>query len=201
MRDLIAEISLARSFRISHVPGQKGIFGNELADFLASQACRIGAVRQAHLSVPGSSSWRPTAGTCVPDGDGAGCCGSPSGPTHQDAPGDGHAAGRGGASAGLVCSSDVDVGRTHGPGIPGIPPAVPGAARSYAAALAGSGPGTVAQVRGYGVGESGALAPSWDHEHLAFSTPSAQTTTPVRDVLRLFKTNIDPASKGTPGTV
>ncbi|KAL3217947.1 hypothetical protein MRX96_031868 [Rhipicephalus microplus] len=51
MRELIAEISLTRSFRISHVPGHKGIFGNELADFLAWRACRIGAVRQAHLSV------------------------------------------------------------------------------------------------------------------------------------------------------
>ncbi|KAL3252680.1 hypothetical protein MRX96_054828 [Rhipicephalus microplus] len=51
MRELIAEISLTRSFRISNVPGHKEIFGNELADFLASRACRIGAVRQAHLSV------------------------------------------------------------------------------------------------------------------------------------------------------
>ncbi|KAH8038044.1 hypothetical protein MRX96_057021 [Rhipicephalus microplus] len=106
-------------------------------------------------------------------------------------------AGRGGAPAGLVCSSDVDVGRTHGPGISVIPPAVPGAARSYAATLAGSGPGTVAQARGPGVGESGAPAPCRDHEHLAFLTPSAQTTTPARDVLQLLKTNIDPASKGT----
>ncbi|KAL3196931.1 hypothetical protein MRX96_015011 [Rhipicephalus microplus] len=51
MREIIVEMLLTRSFRVSHVPGHKGIFGNELANFLASRACRIGAVRQAHLSV------------------------------------------------------------------------------------------------------------------------------------------------------
>ncbi|KAL3243040.1 hypothetical protein MRX96_020717 [Rhipicephalus microplus] len=44
-------------------------------------------------------------------------------------------------------------------------------------------------------GESGAPAPRRYHEHLAFLTPSAQTT-PARDVLWLLKTNIHPASKG-----
>ncbi|KAH8037513.1 hypothetical protein HPB51_011662 [Rhipicephalus microplus] len=44
-------------------------------------------------------------------------------------------------------------------------------------------------------GESGASAPRRDHEHLAFLTPSTQTTTPARDILRLLKTNIDQASK------
>ncbi|KAH7986732.1 hypothetical protein HPB51_026611 [Rhipicephalus microplus] len=53
-------------------------------------------------------------------------------------------AGRGVAPAGLVCSSGVDVGCTHGPGIPGIPPA-PGP-------LVGSGSGAVAQIRGSSVG-------------------------------------------------
>ncbi|KAL3247575.1 hypothetical protein MRX96_057001 [Rhipicephalus microplus] len=135
-------------------------------------------------------------------GDGAGCRGGLRGQlieTRQEMAmlqASSMGAGRAGAPAGLVCSSDVDVGRTHGPTLPGIPPTVPGAARSYAAALAGSGPRALAQSRGPGVGESGASVPRRDHEHAAFLTPSAQTTTKARDVLRLLKTNIDPASKG-----
>ncbi|KAL3221554.1 hypothetical protein MRX96_005046 [Rhipicephalus microplus] len=60
--------------------------------------------------------------------------------------------GRGGALAGPVGSGDVDVRGTRGRGIPEIPPAVPGVARSYAAALTGSGRGAAAQARGPGVG-------------------------------------------------
>ncbi|KAH8036390.1 hypothetical protein HPB51_000172 [Rhipicephalus microplus] len=108
----------------------------------------------------------------------------------------GMGAGRGAVLAGPTGSDDVDVGGTRGRGIPEIPPAVPGAARSYAAALTGSSPGAAAQARGPGVGVSGAPVPRPDHEHPAFLTPSAQTTTPAREVLRLLKTNIDPASKG-----
>ncbi|KAH6941539.1 hypothetical protein HPB50_019494 [Hyalomma asiaticum] len=34
-----------------------------------------------------------------------------------------------------------------------------------------------------------------EQQHVAFLTPSNQTAAPARDVLRLLKTNIDPASK------
>ncbi|KAL3247576.1 hypothetical protein MRX96_057002 [Rhipicephalus microplus] len=91
-------------------------------------------------------------------GDGAGCRGGLRGQlveTRQEMAtlqASGMGAGRASAPVGLACSNDVDVGRTHGPGIPGIPPTVPGAARSYAAALAGSGHRALAQSRGPGGG-------------------------------------------------
>ncbi|KAL3243034.1 hypothetical protein MRX96_020711 [Rhipicephalus microplus] len=72
----------------------------------------------------------------------------------------GMGAGRGGALAGPAGSGDVDVGGTRGRDIAEIPPAVPGAALSYAAALTGSGPGTAAQARVPRVGVSGNAGPT-----------------------------------------
>ncbi|KAH7933573.1 hypothetical protein HPB49_014028 [Dermacentor silvarum] len=63
---------------------------------------------------------------------------------------------------------------------------------SYAAVL-GAGPAhsRVGQPDG-----AAARAPSQQaHNHVAFLTPTAQTTTLARDVLRLLKTNIDPGAK------
>ncbi|KAH8039496.1 hypothetical protein HPB51_007398 [Rhipicephalus microplus] len=51
IRELIRQISSARSHQVFHVPGHGGVFGNELTDFAALRACQIGLRRQAHLSV------------------------------------------------------------------------------------------------------------------------------------------------------
>ncbi|KAH7963912.1 hypothetical protein HPB52_023785 [Rhipicephalus sanguineus] len=51
LRDLISRISSVRSFAIFHIPGHRGIFGNELADFLAMKSCGLGLPRTALTSL------------------------------------------------------------------------------------------------------------------------------------------------------
>ncbi|XP_070386678.1 uncharacterized protein [Dermacentor albipictus] len=77
---------------------------------------------------------------------------------------------------------------------PSGPTAAAGAV-SYAAALGASpaaGTGGVGPAVATGAGGA-RTAPTF--EHVAFLTPTAPTTTPARDALRLLKTNIDPAAK------
>ncbi|KAH7973184.1 hypothetical protein HPB52_022743 [Rhipicephalus sanguineus] len=61
----VAEVSGCRPLHFFHVQGHRGIFGNELADFLATRACRIGPPRtspqsahvlMARLRTPGQAS-------------------------------------------------------------------------------------------------------------------------------------------------
>ncbi|KAL3247573.1 hypothetical protein MRX96_056999 [Rhipicephalus microplus] len=73
-------------------------------------------------------------------------------------PARGPVASHGGAAAGPQWFSDVDRGQTRGPGAPGFPPAVHGAAGSYAAAITSGGPGPVALTRGLDAGGLPALA-------------------------------------------
>lgn len=93
--------------------------------------------------------------------------------------------------------------RAAGAGVLGgrsvAPTSGPPGGLSYAAVL-GAGP---AHARAGHPDGAAARAPSQQvHNHVAFLTPTAQTTTPARDVLRLLKTNIDPGAKHTtPGTV
>lgn len=47
VKALLKEISLNTELTLYHVPGHSGLFGNELADFLAARAARLGDVRQA----------------------------------------------------------------------------------------------------------------------------------------------------------
>ncbi|KAH6941946.1 hypothetical protein HPB50_024811 [Hyalomma asiaticum] len=81
---------------------------------------------------------------------------------------------------------------------PGLVPAAPQGALSYAAVLAG--PGAAARgPRLPGREPAGEVIPEVrqeQHQHVAFLTPTSQTAAPARDVLRLLKANIDPASKG-----
>ncbi|KAH7987083.1 hypothetical protein HPB52_024528 [Rhipicephalus sanguineus] len=51
LRELMAQISASRPLRAFHVPGHRGLFGNELADYLAERACRVGLVRTVPQSV------------------------------------------------------------------------------------------------------------------------------------------------------
>ncbi|KAH6941179.1 hypothetical protein HPB50_014598 [Hyalomma asiaticum] len=87
---------------------------------------------------------------------------------------------------------------TRRAGAPSPVPAAPQGALSYAAVLAGPG----AAARGPhlpGREPADMVIPAVreeQHRHVAFLTPSNHTTAPARDVLRLLKTNIDPASKG-----
>ncbi|KAH7963924.1 hypothetical protein HPB52_023797 [Rhipicephalus sanguineus] len=79
---------------------------------------------------------------------------------------------------------------TSGPGLPGHQ-----ALRTYAAALSSglepSGPSS----RTLPGGTSAPVLPPVLHEHVAFVTPLAPSTTPARDTLRLIKANIDPVEK------
>ncbi|XP_070384940.1 uncharacterized protein [Dermacentor albipictus] len=76
----------------------------------------------------------------------------------------------------------------------GAGPMAPGAA-SYAAALRSGGflDAGAAPVAPGGAAR-GPAQPL--HDHVCFLTPTAQTTAPARDVVRLLKANIDPAAKG-----
>ncbi|KAH6941172.1 hypothetical protein HPB50_014591 [Hyalomma asiaticum] len=81
---------------------------------------------------------------------------------------------------------------------PGPVPAAPQGALSYAAVLAGPG-AAAGGPRLPGREPAGEVIPEVrqeQHQHVAFLTPTSQTAAPARDVLRLLKTNIDPASKG-----
>ncbi|KAH6936114.1 hypothetical protein HPB50_013429 [Hyalomma asiaticum] len=81
---------------------------------------------------------------------------------------------------------------------PGPVPAAPQGALSYAAVLAGPG-AAAGGPRLPGREPAGEVIPEVrqeQHQHVAFLTPKSQTAAPARDVLRLLKTNIDPASKG-----
>ncbi|KAH7950746.1 hypothetical protein HPB52_000234 [Rhipicephalus sanguineus] len=51
MRELMAQISASRQIQAFHVPGHRGLFGNEIADYLAERACRVGLVRTVPQSV------------------------------------------------------------------------------------------------------------------------------------------------------
>ncbi|KAL1454690.1 hypothetical protein MTO96_043715 [Rhipicephalus appendiculatus] len=48
---LLRDISAVTDIKLYHVPGHSGLFGNELADFLASRAARMGDARQAPLTL------------------------------------------------------------------------------------------------------------------------------------------------------
>ncbi|KAL3192703.1 hypothetical protein MRX96_058758 [Rhipicephalus microplus] len=50
MKALLKEISARTKISLYHVPGHSGLFGNELADFLAARAARLGDARQAPLT-------------------------------------------------------------------------------------------------------------------------------------------------------
>ncbi|KAH6940821.1 hypothetical protein HPB50_007823 [Hyalomma asiaticum] len=101
------------------------------------------------------------------------------------------------AESGLpgAVAADLSTRRADAPGL--VPAAAQGAL-SYAAVLAG--PGAAARgPRLPGREPAGEVIPEvWQeqHQHVAFLTPTSQTAAPARDVLRLRKTNIDPASKG-----
>ncbi|KAL1475594.1 hypothetical protein MTO96_037179 [Rhipicephalus appendiculatus] len=47
---LLRDISAVTEITLYHVPGYSGLFGNELADFLAARAARMGDARQAPLT-------------------------------------------------------------------------------------------------------------------------------------------------------
>lgn len=51
VRALMAQISASRHIQAFHVPGHRGLFGNEIADHLANRACRLGIVRTVLQSV------------------------------------------------------------------------------------------------------------------------------------------------------
>ncbi|XP_037508780.1 uncharacterized protein LOC119385408 [Rhipicephalus sanguineus] len=51
LRELMAQISALRALQAFHVPGHRGLFGNELADYLAERACRVGLVRTVPQSL------------------------------------------------------------------------------------------------------------------------------------------------------
>ncbi|KAH7987085.1 hypothetical protein HPB52_024530 [Rhipicephalus sanguineus] len=102
-------------------------------------------------------------------------------------------------------SSGPGAGPGHGAGsccsgVPGAPSAVPPGVCSYAAALTGAHCGAPsshgAQITDPDAVATSAPAARQEHQHVAFLTPTAPTTTPAQDVLRLLKTNIDPASNG-----
>ncbi|KAL1444044.1 hypothetical protein MTO96_030069 [Rhipicephalus appendiculatus] len=69
------------------------------------------------------------------------------------------------------------------PGAPGAPPAAPGGPRSYAAALAGAGASLAPSAFGLDAGDLSAQVQRREHDYLAFLTPTAQTTTPARDMI------------------
>ncbi|KAL3220663.1 hypothetical protein MRX96_029743 [Rhipicephalus microplus] len=50
VKALLNDISATTKIKLYHVPGHSGLFGNELADFLAARAARLGDVRQAPLT-------------------------------------------------------------------------------------------------------------------------------------------------------
>ncbi|KAL3249903.1 hypothetical protein MRX96_055771 [Rhipicephalus microplus] len=50
VKALLKEISATTKITLYHVPGHSGLFGNELADFLAARAARLGDARQAPLT-------------------------------------------------------------------------------------------------------------------------------------------------------
>ncbi|KAH7962320.1 hypothetical protein HPB52_015470 [Rhipicephalus sanguineus] len=77
--------------------------------------------------------------------------------------------------------------------VPG-PPRQP-APRTYAAALASGMEPPGPPSRTLPSGTSAPAIPPGLHEHVAFVTPLAPSTTPARDTLRLIKANIDPVEK------
>ncbi|KAH7963850.1 hypothetical protein HPB52_023723 [Rhipicephalus sanguineus] len=93
------------------------------------------------------------------------------------------------AAAGPCCS-----------GMQGAPSTMPPGVRSYAAALTGAHSGALPAHGAKTVDNDAAAPPApvarQEHQHVAFLTPTSPTTTPAQDVLRLLKTNIDPASNG-----
>ncbi|XP_070384958.1 uncharacterized protein [Dermacentor albipictus] len=120
-----------------------------------------------------------------------GLIGAATGPAGAGLPGAGGAAAVGAAasSAGRLLSAGAG-----GACASSAAPMAPGAA-SYAAALrsrglldAGAAPGAP--------GGAGAAPAQPLHDHVCFLTRTAETTTPAGDVVRLLKTNIDPATKG-----
>ncbi|KAL3243066.1 hypothetical protein MRX96_020741 [Rhipicephalus microplus] len=50
VKALLNDISATTEITLHHVPGHSGLFGNELADFLAARAARLGDARQAPLT-------------------------------------------------------------------------------------------------------------------------------------------------------
>ncbi|KAH6941173.1 hypothetical protein HPB50_014592 [Hyalomma asiaticum] len=50
VKALLKDISVTMQITLYHVPGHSGLFGNELADFLAAHAARLGDARQALLT-------------------------------------------------------------------------------------------------------------------------------------------------------
>ncbi|KAL3212307.1 hypothetical protein MRX96_051863, partial [Rhipicephalus microplus] len=50
VKALLNDVSATTKIKLYHVPGHSGLFGNELADFLAARAARLGDVRQAPLT-------------------------------------------------------------------------------------------------------------------------------------------------------
>ncbi|KAH7985241.1 hypothetical protein HPB52_024233 [Rhipicephalus sanguineus] len=79
---------------------------------------------------------------------------------------------------------------TSGPALPGQP-----APRTYAAALTSGLEPPGPSSRTLADGTSAPALPPGLHEHVAFVTPLAPSTTPARDTLRLIKANIDPVEK------
>ncbi|KAH7961707.1 hypothetical protein HPB52_011558 [Rhipicephalus sanguineus] len=79
---------------------------------------------------------------------------------------------------------------TSGPALPGQP-----APRTYAAALTSGLEPPGPSSRTLPSGTSAPALPPGLHEHVAFVTPLAPSTTPARDTLRLIKANIDPVEK------
>ncbi|KAH7956990.1 hypothetical protein HPB52_014153 [Rhipicephalus sanguineus] len=51
LRELMTQISASRPLHAFHVPGHRGLFGSELADYLAERACRVGLVRTVPQSM------------------------------------------------------------------------------------------------------------------------------------------------------
>ncbi|KAL3203842.1 hypothetical protein MRX96_041684 [Rhipicephalus microplus] len=50
MQSTIKRIEVQSSIKLCHVPGHSGVFGNEVADFIASRAARRGIIRQSKWS-------------------------------------------------------------------------------------------------------------------------------------------------------
>ncbi|KAL3242998.1 hypothetical protein MRX96_020677 [Rhipicephalus microplus] len=50
VKALLKEVSARTKITLYHVPGHSGLFGNELADFLAARAARLGDARQAPIT-------------------------------------------------------------------------------------------------------------------------------------------------------